>query len=234
MTKITVALADDQQLVRLGLRMILDAADDMDVLAEAVDGPGAVIVAHRDTPDVMLMDIRMPGIDGIEATRQITEAVNGTTQVIILTTFDPDEYVYAALRAGASGFLLKDVGPEQLLHAIRIVHAGEALLAPSVTRRLIGRFAAKPPYLPMPSAIEDLTPRELETFTLVAKGLTNAEIAAQLVVSAATVKTHINRIFTKLGLHDRIQAVVLGYETGLITPGSSPPHDTPPTTALPL
>jgi DNA-binding NarL/FixJ family response regulator len=200
--------------------MILDAEDDLDVVGEASDGLQAVEQAKRLSPDVVLMDIRMPELDGIEATRRVLAAGNGTTKVLMLTTFDLNEYVYDALRAGASGFLLKDVPPEQLADGIRVVAGGDALLAPSITRRLIQEFAqAGPPAGPPPPGLDELTARELEVFKLVARGLSNAEIAAELVVSETTVKTHVARMLMKLGLRDRVQAVVLAYEAGIAVPG---------------
>jgi DNA-binding NarL/FixJ family response regulator len=217
---IAVAIADDQPLVRAGLRMIIDAADGLRVVAEASDGREAIEAVRRAHPDIVLMDIRMPALDGIEATRRITSAAGSPPRVVILTTFDLDEYVYGALRAGASGFLLKDVGPEQLVDAIRTVAGGDSLLAPSVTTRLIQTIVQRHNHAPVPPAIDELTPRELEIFKLVAHGLSNAEIADQLVLSSATVKTHITRILTKLGLRDRVQAVVLAYETSIIRPGT--------------
>jgi DNA-binding NarL/FixJ family response regulator len=217
---IAVAIADDQPLVRAGLRMIIDAADGLRVVAEASDGREAIEAVRRAHPDIVLMDIRMPALDGIEATRRITSAAGSPPRVVILTTFDLDEYVYGALRAGASGFLLKDVGPEQLVDAIRTVAGGDSLLAPSVTTRLIQTIVQRQNHAPVPPAIDELTPRELEIFKLVAHGLSNAEIANQLVLSSATVKTHITRILTKLGLRDRVQAVVLAYETAIIRPGT--------------
>ena len=221
---ITIAIADDQALVRAGLRMIIDAVPDLNIVGEASDGREAIHVAQQFRPDVVLMDIRMPAIDGIEATRQITAAHSYQPRVIILTTFDLDDYVYGALSAGASGFLLKDVSPEQLIDAIRIVAGGDSLIAPSVTTRLIDtlvRQHAKPPR-PLPSEMDDLTPREREIFELVALGLSNAEIASRLVVSVATVKTHVTGVLGKLGLRDRVQAVVLAYETAIVRPGA---HD---------
>ncbi len=223
---LSVVIADDQALVRGGFRLILKAAG-IDVVAEAADGAQAVAAVRAHRPDVALMDIRMPGTDGIEATRRIlADFADGAPRIIILTTFDLDQYVYAALAAGASGFLLKDVTPEHLVAAVRLVRTGDALLAPSITRRLVERFAPRPapgqtamPGLAGPAAPAVLTPRELEVLGLVARGLSNAEIAATLVLSEATVKTHVARILTKLGLRDRVQAVVLAYETGLISPG---------------
>jgi len=218
---INVAIADDQALLRGGFRLLVDAAEDMEVVGEAADGAQAIELVAREHPDVVLMDIRMPVIDGIEATRQITDKPDGaTTRVLILTTFDLDEYVYAALRAGASGFLLKDTRPEELLAGIRTLAAGEALLAPSVTRRLIAEFVQRPDGSPVPVAIElkDLTQRELEVLVEVSRGLSNADIAARLNISAATAKTHVSRLLMKLHAHDRAQLVVAAYESHLITP----------------
>jgi DNA-binding NarL/FixJ family response regulator len=221
MSIVRVLIADDQALVRAGFKMILDAEDDLDVVGEAADGLEAVELAKRLKPDVVLMDIRMPQLDGIEATRRVI-ALDGTppVRVLMLTTFDLNEYVYEALRAGASGFLLKDVPPEQLAAGIRVVAEGEALLAPSITKRLIQEFAsgAVTPAQP-PKGLDELTARELEVFKLVARGLSNAEIAAELIVSETTVKTHVARVLMKLGLRDRVQAVVLAYESGISVPG---------------
>jgi DNA-binding NarL/FixJ family response regulator len=216
-----VLIADDQALVRAGFRMILDAEDDLDVVGEASDGAEAVKLARQLKPDVVLMDIRMPELDGIEATRRIAGlGVDPPTRVLMLTTFDLNEYVYEALRAGASGFLLKDVPPEQLAAGIRIVAQGEALLAPSITKRLIQEFARARPAAPQPpKGLDELTARELEVFKLVARGLSNAEIAQELIVSETTVKTHVARVLMKLGLRDRVQAVVLAYESGIAVPG---------------
>jgi DNA-binding NarL/FixJ family response regulator len=254
----TVVIADDQTLVRSGFRLILKAAG-IDVLAEVADGEQAVAAVLEHRPDVVLMDIRMPRLDGIEATRRIVasgvpgasgamagldepDAVPSGPRIIMLTTFDLDEYVYAALAAGASGFLLKDVTPEHLVAAVQLVRTGDALLAPSITRRLVERFAGRPggpaslPGTPAPMAsagpsraarpgapgggVSALTPREFEVFGLIARGMSNAEMAASLFLSEATVKTHVARILTKLALRDRVQAVVLAYETGLVSPGS--------------
>ena len=214
---IRVLLADDQSLVRAGFRMILKGEHDIEVVAEASDGAEAVAQARALHPDVALMDIRMPGMDGIEATRQIT-AEGGATRVLVLTTFDLDEYVYESLRAGASAFLLKDAKEQQLVAAIRIVADGGSLFAPSVTRRLIERFA-ETMHTPAPRELEELTAREREVLGLIARGLSNAEIADTLVVSEHTSKTHVASILQKLGLRNRVQAVVLAYETGLVQPG---------------
>jgi DNA-binding NarL/FixJ family response regulator len=218
-----ILIADDQALVRAGFKMILDAEDDLDVVGEAADGAAAVELARRLKPDVVLMDIRMPELDGIEATRRVVGLeVDPPVRVLMLTTFDLNEYVYEALRAGASGFLLKDVPPEQLAAGIRIVAQGEALLAPSITKRLIQEFAAAAPVnAPPPKGLDELTARELEVFRLIARGLSNAEIAAELIVSETTVKTHVARVLMKLGLRDRVQAVVLAYEAGIAVPGRS-------------
>jgi DNA-binding NarL/FixJ family response regulator len=218
---IRVVLADDQALVRTGFRMILAEAGDIEVAGEAGDGEAAVQVAAQVIPDVVLMDVRMPGTDGIAATRLI-RAAQPATRVLILTTFDLDEYVYAGLRAGASGFLLKDALAADLLSAVRIAASGEAVVAPAVTRRLIERFIAGSGPLPTcDTTLDVLTPRERETLTLVARGLSNAEIAARLFLSEGTVKTHVSRVLAKLGLRDRIQAVILAYEVSLIRPGES-------------
>jgi DNA-binding NarL/FixJ family response regulator len=219
---IRVLVADDQTLVRAGFRVLVDSAADLEVVGEAGDGTEAVELAARERPDVVLMDIRMPRLDGLEATRRIVadERLAGV-RVLVLTTFDLDEYVYQALRAGASGFLLKDTPPADLLAAIRVVAAGDALLAPGVTRRLIAEFARRPePPTVTPAALASLTDREREVLALVARGLSNAEIAGRLVVSAATAKTHVSRVLAKLGARDRAQLVMLAYETGLVTPGS--------------
>ena len=219
---IRILICDDQALVRAGFKLILDAEEDLEVVGEAGDGAEAVELADAATPDVILMDVRMPNMDGIDATRRIS-ASSGEDgpKVLILTTFDLDEYVYEALRAGASGFLLKDVPAEQLVAGIRVVAAGEALLAPSITKRLIEDFTrAAAPAEPSPAALEQLTARELEVFKLVARGMSNAEIAQSLVVSDTTVKTHVARILMKLSLRDRVQAVVLAYESGIVQPGA--------------
>jgi DNA-binding NarL/FixJ family response regulator len=218
-----VVVADDQTLVRSGFRMILGAAG-IPVVAEAADGGQAVAAVLKHRPDIVLMDIRMPEMDGLEATRRILAAPAGRDcRIIILTTFDLDQYVYAALTAGASGFLLKDVSPEQLVAAVRMVRCGDALLAPSITRRLVERFAPRGPARPAVHAdLSELTPRELEVLRLLARGLSNAELATELTLSEATVKTHVGRILAKLQLRDRVQAVVLAYETGLAGPGAGP------------
>jgi DNA-binding NarL/FixJ family response regulator len=219
---IRVVVADDQTLVRAGFRLLVDSADDLEVVGEAVDGAQALELARQQRPDVVLMDIRMPTMDGLEATRQITaDKLLAGVRVLMLTTFDLDEYVYQALRAGASGFLLKDTPPADLLAAIRVVAAGDALLAPSITRRLIAEFARRPgPSQVTPAALEALTDREREVLGLVAQGLSNAEIAARLVVSAATSKTYVSRLLAKLGARDRAQLVAIAYESGLVTPGA--------------
>ena len=217
---IGVLIADDQALVRTGFRMILSAEEDIEVVGEAVDGREAVALARELGPDVVLMDIRMPELDGIEATRRIVErAAEGGPRILMLTTFDLNEYVYKALRAGASGFLLKDVPAQQLAAGVRMVAAGEALLAPSITRRLIEEFAATPEAAPPPPGLDELTPREFEVFRLIARGLSNAEIADELVVSDATVKSHVAHVLMKLNVRDRVQAVVLAYEAGVVSPG---------------
>jgi DNA-binding NarL/FixJ family response regulator len=219
---VRVLIADDQQLVRAGFAMILSTYADIEVVAEATNGNEAVRLAASLTPDVVLMDIQMPGLNGIDATKRIVGGGQTThTRVLILTTFDLDEYVYDALRAGATGFLLKDVPPEQLVAAVRTAHQGDALLAPSVTRRLIEEFTQpRQPASVATTQLEQLSPREAEVFLLLARGLTNQEIAAELVVGENTVKTHVARILAKLSLRDRVQAVVLAYETGIVTPGS--------------
>lgn len=215
---VRVVIADDQALVRTGFQMIL-AADGIEVVAEAADGEEAVAAVRRARPDVVLMDIRMPRTDGLEATRQIISGGAEETRVLILTTYDLDHYVYAALTAGASGFLLKDVTPEHLVAAVRLVRSGDALLAPTITRRLIERFAPRDEEKSVPHRdLAELTPRELEVLSLLATGLSNAELADRLTLSPTTVKTHVARILSKLGLRDRVQAVVLAYETGLISP----------------
>jgi len=220
---IRVLVADDQTLVRAGFRVLVESAPDLEVVGEAGDGAEAVELARQQLPDVVLMDIRMPRVDGLEATRRIVALDRAeAVRVLVLTTFDLDEYVYEALRAGASGFLLKDTPPADLLAAIRVVAAGDALLAPSVTRRLIAEFARRPEPSPVtPATLATLTDREREVLALVARGLSNAEIAELLVVSGATAKTHVSRVLAKLGARDRAQLVMLAYETGLVTPGSA-------------
>jgi DNA-binding NarL/FixJ family response regulator len=219
--RIGVAVVDDQALVRAGFRMILEIEPDLAVVGEASDGEGAVSLVESTRPDVVLMDVRMPGLDGIEATRRILADPSCPTRVVMLTTFDMDEYVYAALQSGASGFLLKDVQPELLVAGIRAVHSGESLLAPSVTRRMIESFLERPRTADEAARrrLESLTAREQETLRLMARGLTNAEIAGEFVVSETTVKTHVGRVLMKLGLRDRVQAVIYAYENGLVGAG---------------
>jgi DNA-binding NarL/FixJ family response regulator len=220
---IRLLIADDQVLVRTGFRLILEAEDDIEVVGEASDGLEAVEAVRMLRPDVVLMDIRMPGVDGIEATRRVLAlGAEPPTRVLVLTTFDLNEYVYDALRAGASGFLLKDVPPEQLVAGVHVVARGEALLAPSITKRLIEEFATKAPTAATPEpapGLDELTVRELEVFMLLARGMSNAEVAASLIVSETTVKTHVARILMKLGLRDRVQAVVFAYEHGVVQRG---------------
>lgn len=217
---ISVLIVDDQQLMRMGLAMVLDAQDDIDVVGEAADGESAVKAVFELTPDVVLMDVRMPGIDGVTATSEITNS-NSASRVLVMTTFDLDEHVLGALRAGASGFLLKDTPPEDLISAIRSVAAGDAVVSPKVTKRLLARFIAEDSApIQDPGVLDTLTDREREVLGLLATGMSNAEIARGLVLSEATVKTHVGRMLTKLGLRDRVQAVVLAYETGLVRPGS--------------
>jgi DNA-binding NarL/FixJ family response regulator len=218
---VRVLIADDQALVRGGFRMILEAKEDMEVVGEAGDGAEAVDLVERLEPDVVLMDVRMPGVDGIEATRRIV-ASGSTARIVILTTYDVDEYVFSALRAGASGFLLKDVRPPDLTEAIRVVAGGDALLAPGVTRKLLDRFAGVlPDGMARPPDLEELTAREVEVLRFVALALSNAEIAKRLVLTEATVKTHVSSVLRKLGLRDRVQAVVYAYDVGLVRPRSS-------------
>jgi len=219
----TVLIADDQALVRVGLRKILDAEPETHIVGEAGDGEDAVSEARRLRPDVVLMDIRMPVLDGIEATRRIV-AAQPSTRVLILTTFGLDSYVYDALRAGASGFMLKDVPPEEIAAAVQIVARGDALLAPAVTRAVIEEFARQQPAAPSapPPAVAELTPREHEVFDLLARGMSNPEICKQLVITEATAKTHVARILQKLDVRDRVQAVIYAYETGLVARGAPP------------
>jgi DNA-binding NarL/FixJ family response regulator len=219
---IRVMLADDQAMVRVGFRMIIETEGDLTVVGEAADGREAVDMVARCTPDVVLMDVRMPRMDGLEATAIIT-ARTDPPRVLMLTTFDAQDYVYTALRAGASGFLLKDAPAEQLIDAIRVIDRGDALLAPSVTRMLIAEVARRPAVDPVAAAgLDDLTERELEVMRLMARGMSNAEIADSLIVGEATVKTHVGKVLAKLGLRDRVQAVVVAYESGLVTPGDHP------------
>jgi DNA-binding NarL/FixJ family response regulator len=222
--EITVVVADDQRLLRTGFRVILDAEPDIRVVGEAADGRSAIDVVLRRRPDVVLMDIRMPELDGLQAAERILSEPGLDTAVLMLTTFDRNEYVYESLRIGASGFLLKDAPSDRLLDAVRVVAGGEALLAPSITRRLIEQFtrAARPATDGVPDALADLTAREVEVLALVARGLSNAEIAEQLVLGENTIKTHVAHVLSKLGLRDRVQAVVVAYETGLVAPELSP------------
>jgi DNA-binding NarL/FixJ family response regulator len=217
---VSVLIADDQDLVRAGFRAILETQAGITVCGEAADGLQAVDLVARRAPDVVLMDIQMPGVDGLEATRRIL-ATGTPVAVLMLTTFDLDAYVYDALRAGASGFLLKDTRPEDLVSAIRVVARGDGLIAPSITKRLIAQFARAAPR-GVPAALQELTPRESEVLVLLARGLTNGEIAGELVLGHATVKTHVKRILAKLGVRDRVGAVVLAYEAGLVAPGDPP------------
>ena len=216
---VRLVLADDQALVRSGFRMILSVEDDLEVVGEAVDGREVVELVERLRPDVVLMDVQMPGLDGVEATRQVVAA--GHARVVVLTTFDRDDYLFDALRAGASGFLLKNADPDDLVDAVRSVAAGHALLAPEVTRRVIARFASAPGGGYRPDRLTGLTDREREVLEQVARGLSNAEIAGRLHLGEATVKTHVSRVLAKLGLRDRVQAVVFAYECGLISPGEA-------------
>ena len=227
MSAVKVLIVDDQSLVRAGFRMILDAETDIEVIGEAADGREAIEAVASTTPDVILMDIRMPNLDGLEATRRIVEERPDGPRVLMLTTFDLDEYVYEALRAGASGFLLKDTPPEQLVEAIHVIARGEALLSPTITRRVIEEFVRRPPesLRTPPPEVADLTARELEVLTYISRGSSNAEIAKALFVSETTVKTHVARILMKLDLRDRVQAVVYAYESGLVQPGSMAPGE---------
>jgi DNA-binding NarL/FixJ family response regulator len=220
---IGVLIADDQALARSGFRMVLEAEEDIEVVGEAATGRQAIDGTRRLKPNVVLMDVRMPELDGIAATREIAGEGEQAARVLILTTFDIDEYVYDALAAGASGFLLKDAQPEELIAGIRVVASGEALLAPTITRRLIEDFSrARPGRMQTPPGLDELTPREREVWGLLAQGLSNAEIAERLIVGETTVKTHVARVLMKLGLRDRVQAVVLAYESGVVTPGQPP------------
>ncbi|MFI0734397.1 response regulator [Streptomyces sp. NPDC021225] len=223
---VRIVIADDQDVVRAGFGALLDTQPDLTVVGSAADGAAAVGICRETRPDVVLMDVRMPVLDGIEATRRIVAGagVGGGPRIVMLTTFDLDEYVYDALAAGASGFLLKDMAAERLFEAVRVVAAGEALLAPTVTRRLIGEFVRLRPHTAEPTPLALLTPRETEVLRLIAEGLANAEIAARLTVSAETVKTHVSRVLAKLGARDRAQAVMLAYEFGLVVPRSGGPR----------
>ena len=213
-----VVVADDQELVRAGFRLILER-NGIEVLGEAANGLEAVALASELRPDVVLMDVRMPELDGIEATRRLLAGPGVTTRVLMLTTFDLDDYVYEAVRAGASGFLLKDVAPDDLVHAVHVVARGEAMLAPAVTRRLLEQFVRRPPVTGLPAELADLSDREIAVVRHVARGLSNADIGRELYLSEATVKTYLSRILAKLGLRDRVQVAVLAYESGLIQPG---------------
>ena len=213
---IRVVVVDDQDMVRAGFAALLDAQPDIAVVGQAADGQAAVDLCTAATPDVVLMDVRMPVLDGVEATKRLADT---PSRVLMLTTFDIDDYVYAALRAGASGFLLKDATPDELVAAVRVVAAGESLLAPAVTSRLIAHFARQPALVSTPPSLAELTPREREVLVWVARGLSNTEIAARLVLAEQTVKTHVSRIFLKLGIRDRAQAVMVAYESGLVSPG---------------
>jgi DNA-binding NarL/FixJ family response regulator len=219
--RVTVVIADDQRMVRTGLRVILTSEPDITVIGEAGNGIEVVQLVRERQPDVVLMDIRMPHMDGFEATRKVL--TQARSRVLILTTFDSDEYVYEALRAGASGFLLKDAPAEQLIAAVRCIAAGDALIDPSVTRRLISRFARSiQPVTATPAVLSDLTARELDVLRLIARGLSNTEIAGELVIEESTVKTHVGRILAKLSLRDRVQAVILAYESGMVVPSNNP------------
>jgi len=217
---IRVLLADDQAMVRAGFRMILGSEPDIEVVGEAESGEQAAAATRRLRPDVVLMDIQMPGGDGLQATRRITESPELTSRVVILTTFERDEYVFEAMQSGASGFLLKNAPPEELIHAVRVVAAGDALLAPSVTRRIIEQFARRPVEPEVHARLESLTQREREVLVMLARGNSNAELAAELFVTEGTIKTHVSSLLAKLDLRDRVQAVVLAYESGLVRPGA--------------
>lgn len=217
---IRLLLVDDEPLVRSGVRMILESEDDLDIVGEAADGNEALMLARELTPDVVLLDIRMPGLDGIQTTKRMLEQPAPVPRILVLTTFDLDEYVYEAMKAGASGFILKNVPPAKLVDAVRTVATGDALLAPAITRRMIERFVQHPPTPGgRPPQLAELTERELDVLRLIARGDSNAEIADSLYLSHATVKSHVNRVLSKLGLRDRTQAAVLAYETGLVRPG---------------
>jgi DNA-binding NarL/FixJ family response regulator len=218
---ISVLLADDQAMVRTGFRMILESEPDIKVIGEAEDGAGAVAKARILGPDLVLMDIQMPVMNGLEATRQIVHESGGLIKILILTTFERDDYIFEALRAGASGFILKNASPEDMVKAVRVVAAGNALLAPSVTRRIISEFAKRPVQSNINAELEKLTQREIEVLNLIARGKANLEIAEDLIISEATVKTHVSNLLTKLDLRDRVQAAVFAYESGLIQPGNS-------------
>jgi DNA-binding NarL/FixJ family response regulator len=219
---IRVLIADDQALVRGGFRVILESEADIEVVGEAENGRAAVELAETLRPDVILMDIRMPGMDGIESTRRLLARTNGESCVLMLTTFDHPEYLYEAIRAGASGFLLKNVSPTHLIHAVRATARGDALLDPALTRRLLDEFVRRPaPGARTPDRLADLTNREVEILRLMARGLSNAQIAKELIIGEATVKTHVGKVLAKLDVHDRVQAVVIAYESGLVTPGTS-------------
>jgi DNA-binding NarL/FixJ family response regulator len=215
----SVVLADDEAMVRAGFRMILESEPDIEVVGEAESGEQASETVRRLRPDVVLMDIQMPGGDGLEATRRITASPDLASRVVILTTFERDAYVFDALRAGASGFLLKNSSPEDLIHAVRVVAAGDALLAPSVTQRIIQQFAQRPANSALAERLESLTQREHEVLVMLARGNSNAELASELFVTEGTIKTHVSSLLSKLGLRDRVQAVILAYESGLVTPG---------------
>jgi DNA-binding NarL/FixJ family response regulator len=216
---IRVVLVDDQAMVRAGFRMILEAEDDIEVIGEAGDGDEAVTVTRQLRPDVVLMDVQMPRMDGLEATGRIVREADSPSRVVILTTFERDDYVFEALRAGASGFLLKNAPPEELVHAVRVVAAGDALLAPSVTRKVIEDFVRRPPSRSHAADVGRLTEREVEVLQLLATGKSNSELAAHLYVGEGTIKSHVSNVLTKLGLRDRMQAVVFAYESGLVEPG---------------
>ncbi len=217
---VRVLLADDQAMVRAGFRMILESEPDIEVVGEAETGEQATAAARRLRPDVVFMDIQMPGEDGLRATRRITETEGLHSRVVILTTFERDEYVFEALQSGASGFLLKNAPPEELLHAVQVVAAGDALLAPSVTRLIVEQFARRPVKPELGARLQELTQREREVLVMLARGRSNAELAAELFVTEGTIKTHVSSLLGKLGLRDRVQAVVLAYESGLVTPGA--------------